>query len=177
MTPSPREGLLLHPYLPLYRSQQGDRHYLEMLCLIYLTSRWQKATVAQSWLENSASDSPCSPSLQGCAGTASHSFSLCQYHLAFNSVSLLFSMELPLPWLPFPRPHFFRTDSWSFHGLKALCQPVHPDGGKKRELEGRERKPSPLFSWCEQIQFHAIPAKGSAHNKEWQYHYIPSMFT
>lgn len=24
MTPSPREGCLLHPYLPLYRNQQGD---------------------------------------------------------------------------------------------------------------------------------------------------------
>lgn len=138
-----------------------------MLYLIYLISKWQRATVAQSWVENSALDSSCSPSsLQDRVAALPilpgfcFCFTAVQHGITMTSLSQTSLL-----------PHWFSVLPWSQRRLPAIA----PRWREKERAGGGKRKSSPQFSWFEQIQFHEIPAKGSAHNRvtvPWHCQYV-----
>lgn len=133
------------------------RHYLEMLYLIYLISRWQKATVAQPGLENSASGSPCSPSsLQDCAGAAPclflfsssilsgfcFCFTAVQHGIASAMTSLSQTSLLP---------HWFSVLPWSQGHLPASA----PRRREKQRVGGEREKvfTSVFLVWTDRISW------------------------
>ena len=138
--PLPEQGGCYPLIFPHHRNPARLlRHSLETLYLIYLISRWQKVTAAQSGLENTAS-APPSP-LQDHAGAVHPSFlvflsTLSGFCLCFTAVrDGIKSAATSLP-----RPKFSQGDFLSFHDCKCIFHPVHPVGGKNFFIEGEKRK-------------------------------------